>query len=592
MLAMFENGQLSEAQSVNPSLLRIRPAQIGEKPRWRELMKRHHYLGFGKTIGESVLYVAELDGRWVGLLSWASSALQIGCREQWLGWDGFAKMRRINLVANNTRFLILPDVSIKNLASQILSLNTKRLSSDWDRFYGHPIWLAETFVDPSRYQGTCYKAAGWQMLGKTAGFSRLPKGSGFFEANDNPKLYFAKPLIDQVCERFSDPFFVDNGREFFAVDVSKMPIEGNGGLIETLKSIGDSRQKQGMRHSCASVLAVSTCAMLSGARGFSSIAEYAKELSPKMLVKLRCRKPPSTTTIRRILMGVNPEEFDEKICKWLVQSSGSLKSKGLSVDGKCLRGSYGKDNKPVHLLSALLHHEKITVAQKQIADKKNEISEFKNLLATLDLNGLLITADAMHCQVEHSRFLVIDKGADFLWTVKDNQPTLHALIKAALEDASRECVSHSTLSVKGHARIDEYKSFVKTWTLDLAKQHSFPYIKQICSVTRDWSKLDGTDKKSETRYLITSVGKASADELLRASIDHWSIENSSHYVRDETFGEDRSRIRTGHGPQIMATMRNLSIGIIRIAGGVNVAAGIRYFSWGRKTRTTRALGLK
>ena len=128
-----------------------------------------------------------------------------------------------------------------------------------------------------------------------------------FQISTKNKLVPAKPLIDQVCERFSDPFFVDNGREFFAVDVSRMPMEGSGGLIETLKTISDSRQKQGMRHSCSSVLAVSTCAMLSGARGFSAIAEYAKELSPKMLLKLRCRKPPSTTTIRRILMGVDPE---------------------------------------------------------------------------------------------------------------------------------------------------------------------------------------------------------------------------------------------------------------------------------------------
>lgn len=106
-----------------------------------------------------------------------------------------------------------------------------------------------------------------------------------------------------------------------------------------------------------------------------------------------------------------------------------------------------------------------------------------------------------------------------------------------------------------------------------------------------WTNTEGREPKSETRHLITSASHLKADELLRAAIDHWAIENSSHYVRDETFGEDRSRIRKGNAPQVMATLRNLSIGVIRISGGNNIAEGIRFFSWGNKAKALRAIGV-
>jgi len=277
---------------------------MDEKARWRELMANHHYLGFSKTAGESVLYVAELEGRWVGLLAWTSAALHVGVREDWIGWDDVARRSRLNHVANNSRFLILPDISIKNLASKILSVNTERLSSDWETFYGHPIFLVETFVDPERFQGTCYRAAGWIAIGKTLGFSRIPIPTGFYREHGNPKVYFALPLIKEFREKLSSQLYRDgNGKEFFAMDIRKLPIEGKGGLIGVLKTVSDSRQTQGRRHSNTSVLAVATCGMLSGARSFSAIAQWSKGLSLKQRERLRCQrgKLPSQSTIARVL---------------------------------------------------------------------------------------------------------------------------------------------------------------------------------------------------------------------------------------------------------------------------------------------------
>ncbi len=134
-----------------------------EWSRWETLMRRHHYLGFSGMVGESLRYVAEWKDQWLALLGWQAAALKCRPRDHWIGWPPVLQYQRLHLIANNGRFLILPEVTLKNLASRILSLNLKRLSSDWQTVHGHPILLAETFVDPSRFTGACYRAAHWRL---------------------------------------------------------------------------------------------------------------------------------------------------------------------------------------------------------------------------------------------------------------------------------------------------------------------------------------------------------------------------------------------------------------------------------------------
>ena len=398
-----------------PPNLEVRPVLQSEKPKWRALMSAHHYLGFSKTAGESVLYVAIAGDEWLGLLAWAAAALHVSVREEWIGWDDLARRRRLKLVVNNTRFLILPGVEIKNLASKILSLNTNRLSRDWERFYGHPILLAETFVDPSRFKGTCYKAAGWEAVGTTDGFARTSARRGFYKKHGQPKVYLARELGRNTKRNLANPFFEDdrqhnrkNQGEYFAMDIRKLPIDGKDGLIKILRDIKDPRRAQGRKHSNTSVLAIATCAMLSGARNFSAIAEWSKKLSIKQLIRLGCwrKVPPSESTIERVLQRTDPEEFDAKVGDWLMRVGKSPATRGIAVDGKTIRGSFTKDSKSIHLLSALLHHDKVVVAQRNVATKTNEITEFKPLLEPLDIKDLIVTADAMHCQCDHASCLL------------------------------------------------------------------------------------------------------------------------------------------------------------------------------------------
>jgi len=159
---------LSDAEA-NLDELVVRPIERQERLGWRVYMERYHYLGFRPLVGEHLLYAAYLDTEPVALLGWASAALRVPVRERYVGWDESARRCHLHLVANNVRFLVLPWVRVRHLASKVLAANLRRLSRDWQSVWKHPVHLAETFVDPARFRGTCYRAANWTYLGQSAG---------------------------------------------------------------------------------------------------------------------------------------------------------------------------------------------------------------------------------------------------------------------------------------------------------------------------------------------------------------------------------------------------------------------------------------
>ena len=171
--------------------LLVRPVEKEEREGWRLFMSRYHYLGCRTIVGEHLLYAALLGGELVALLAWASPAFRAPLREAYVGWDEPTKRRRLHLVANNVRFLVLPWVRVRHLASKILATNLRRLSADWQRVWGHPVHLAETFVDTARFRGTCYRAANWIDLGQTAG--RTKRGNAYLHEGSK-KALFVYPL--------------------------------------------------------------------------------------------------------------------------------------------------------------------------------------------------------------------------------------------------------------------------------------------------------------------------------------------------------------------------------------------------------------
>jgi hypothetical protein len=158
---------------------------------WDYLVHHHHYLGLPKLVGEHLRYLVYINGQVVACLSWASAAWKVKDRDQFIGWDEETKRKNLYLIANNTRFLLPEWVRVKHLASKVLALNLRRLSADWQRIYGHSIYLAETFVDISRFSGTCYRAANWVFVGKTKGSAK--KGNAYLY-HGQPKAIYLYPL--------------------------------------------------------------------------------------------------------------------------------------------------------------------------------------------------------------------------------------------------------------------------------------------------------------------------------------------------------------------------------------------------------------
>ena len=171
--------------------LDIRLVETGDDYFWGFLLHHYHYLGLPKLVGEHLRYLVYLDGHVVACLAWASAAFKVKSRDDYIGWNPRIRRKRLHLVANNTRFLVLPWIRVKHLASKVLAVTLKRLSDDWQAAYHHRIYLAETFVDVSRFQGTCYKAANWRCVGLTRGSAK--KGNAY-QFHGQSKAVYLYPL--------------------------------------------------------------------------------------------------------------------------------------------------------------------------------------------------------------------------------------------------------------------------------------------------------------------------------------------------------------------------------------------------------------
>lgn len=300
----------------------VRPIYTDERELWDELMTKHHYLGFRKLVGESIRYIVFLQGRIVALLGWSSAAYKSHHRDQWIGWSEERRHERLTFIANNSRFLILPHIRIKNLASKILSLNVKRLSADWQNAYGHPIVLAETFIDHHRFSGTCYRAAGWLALGQTRGFGR---NAGRYFKHGLAKTILIKPLHPDVPQLLSSPFLSPVLSPKALVDLNQLNIFDTKGLLIYLAELSDSRMARGIRYSHLSILAIGICAWLSGAQSIGQMAKWAEQLPQPVLKSFGCRidgkrrryMAPTDETLRRIYHLTDGEELDQILKRWL-----------------------------------------------------------------------------------------------------------------------------------------------------------------------------------------------------------------------------------------------------------------------------------
>jgi hypothetical protein len=343
----------------------VRPVHRDEESRFQELMQAYHYLGALPKIGNTIWYVAIHNDEWVALMSYSAAALKCAVRDRWIGWGFRHQYDRLHLVANNSRFLILPKHHQMNLASKILSLCKRRIQHDWVNRFGYPLLLMETFVDPSRFVGTIYQAANWKFIGNTKGYQRT--GNGYSNSQHIPKLVFVQALQRNTRMLLSGHSLTKRYKT--GGSRMKLTAEQMRSLPGFFREIKDPRRAQGQRHRIHVVLAIAAGAILCGMRGYKAISDWTQALSPRMRERFGCRFQkgkrivPSESTIRDVLIRVEPVELDQALQQWNAQYGAIDES--LAIDGKTMCNAIDENGKQTHIMSTIGHQSNQCYTQKK-----------------------------------------------------------------------------------------------------------------------------------------------------------------------------------------------------------------------------------
>ncbi|MBL0886909.1 ISAs1 family transposase [Myceligenerans sp. I2] len=331
----------------------------------------------------------------------------------------------------------------------------------------------------------------------------------------------------------------------------------------------DPRARRGRRHSVGALVAVALCAVLTGARGFTAIAEWAGDAGRVRLARLgMVRRAADESTFRRVLSRLDPTALEEALGAWAVTRARKTGGRRVyAIDGKAVRGARKKGAARAFLVAALDHVTGTVAAQVGVEAKGSEITAARVLLGLLDLTGAVLTLDALHTN-KTTAAQIVTAGAHYVFTVKGNSRVLFAMLKAL----PWALIPATTSTDRGHGR----RATRTIKVLDAPAWIEFTGAAQVAQLRRT---ITVKGKKTvEVVYLVTSAGARIADPATLATWANgqWSIENRLHWVRDITFDEDPCQIHTGHAPQNMAALHNTAIAILRTTGWNNIAAALRH----------------
>lgn len=407
-----------------------------EQRRLQSLLQEHHYLGKIKPVGERIFYAAlDSSGRWLAVLVFSAAAKHLKARDQWIGWTRPQRDRRLSLVANNSRFLILPKAHQPNLGSRVLRLTLDRLSSDWLARYGHPVLVVETFVDPDQFQGTVYTAQGWQELGLTDGFGRHRRD--FYVAHDKPKRLFARELVRNARRSLQaehlKPALASVEKKAGARCYSKAAELRT--LAEHFEDLPDYRTRTESYPPKALATLMLVAMLCDAPRGQKDLAKLARRLTQNQRRALGVRPSPdgsfpapSQSTFSRFLAGIDAQSLQERLLQIQARVRGQPPAHELIVvDGKEPRHGPGEA-----ILGAITVPGQFLLGCARVDTKTNEVPVARELFGTLDLCGRTVSMDALHTCEQTARELVLEHGAHYLMTVKGNQPTLRKNIDTAV----------------------------------------------------------------------------------------------------------------------------------------------------------------
>jgi predicted transposase YbfD/YdcC len=356
-------------------------------------------------------------------------------------------------------------------------------------------------------------------------------------------------------------------------------------LVEVFVEIPDFRKRRGKRHPLPAILALACAAVLCGARSYSAIADWGRNYGQALAQALGFShvKTPCAATLHTVFRQLDVALFESKLRQWAEQVLVAYpprqdQDEAIAIDGKTLRGSQKQGAPGTHVLSALAQRLGLTLAQQAVDDQTNETFAIEDLLDVLVLKGRIVTVDALHTQ----RFVaqtILDWQADYVMLVKANHPEMLADIQLLFQELAvvADTLTKAETVDAGHGRIERRQLVASTALADYLR---WPGLQQVFRLQRTVTiKKTGT-QRHEVVYGMTSLAAHQADaaRLLRLVRQHWQIENQSHWVRDVTFDEDRSQVRCGAIPQVMAAVRNVAIGLMRLNGQHNIAAATRRFA--------------
>ncbi|MGW2206974.1 ISAs1 family transposase [Streptomyces sp. NPDC001774] len=349
----------------------------------------------------------------------------------------------------------------------------------------------------------------------------------------------------------------------------RTPVPDHELLVQLPARIPDPRRRRGVRHPVGALIAVAVCAVVARARGFTAIGEWARDAGGAALERLGLeRGGVDESTLRRLFARLDADRLDAVLGAWAVTRTALVAGRRvIAVDGRTVRGARSDGSSAPHLVTALAHGSGAVLGQVAVGEKSNEIPAARELLQLLDLDGVVVTVDALRTQRDTAA-LVTGAGGDYVLTVKANQKSLHARLKA-LPWASIPAVTRTD---RGHGR----RATRTVKVLDVPAWAEFSGATQVAQLRRTVTRKGR--RTVEIVYLITSADARTAPPAVLAAWvqSHWEIENRLHWVRDVTFDEDRSQVRTGNAPRVMAGIRNTAITLLRLDVHHNIAAALRH----------------
>jgi predicted transposase YbfD/YdcC len=350
------------------------------------------------------------------------------------------------------------------------------------------------------------------------------------------------------------------------------------------EQLHDWRKAHGKVYRLIPLLTVMLAGLLCGKKEVKPIARWCRALPfltrAKMGIPLG--RSPAAKTLDRLLAKLDPDSLEAAIRSWLAVVNAQMVQAGFSlriaIDGKAIRGAAKRGSACVHLLAAVCHELQIVWGQVPVESKTNEITQVLPLLNLLCLEGRLVTMDALLTQREIAQG-VIDRHGDYLMVVKENQPQLWQDIAMCFESEPLvdEVRGTATMLSKGHGRLETREivtSAALTGFID------WPGAEQVMQITRTVICLKTGETTTKQVYAITSLPpeRGSPQLLLEANRDHWTIENSVHWVRDVQLGEDACAVHKDRAAQVLVALRNVVLALLRLAGHENIAAAIDLYS--------------